>query len=140
MMLKDGRRGTLPGVFHIPGLARNLIYVSTMSDVGVQTVFEKDTCKMVRGAMVLMQVIRIRILYKLLWKKIVIVFIRWLILRPMICYHVWPTTPCCGIDDLDTSMKREFMLCIVKVWSKLFLIVHLNLIFVNILFMVKKTV
>ena len=27
----------------------------------------------------------------------VIVVIRWLILRPIIFYHVWPTRPCCGI-------------------------------------------
>ena len=47
LMLNDGRRGTLLGVFHILTLARNLIYVSTMVDVGVRTVFEKDTCKMV---------------------------------------------------------------------------------------------
>ena len=46
-MLKDAKRGTLSGVFHIPGLARNLIYVSKMSDAGVETMFEKDTCKMV---------------------------------------------------------------------------------------------
>lgn len=53
-------------MLHIPSLARNLIYVSKMSDVGVKTVFEKDTCKMVQGAMVLMRGIKIRTLYKLL--------------------------------------------------------------------------
>ena len=47
LMLNDGRRGTLLGVLHIIGLDRNLIYVSTMEDVGVRTMFEKDTCKMV---------------------------------------------------------------------------------------------
>ena len=35
LMLNDGRRGTLPGVLHIPSLARNIIYVSTMVHVGV---------------------------------------------------------------------------------------------------------
>jgi hypothetical protein len=69
-----------------------------------------------------------------------IVFIRWSILRPMRFYHAWPTQPCCGIDDWDTSTKRDFMLFIVKAWSKVFLIVPLNLMFVNIVFMVKKTV
>jgi hypothetical protein len=38
---------TLPSVLHIPGLARNLISVSKMDDVGVKTVFEKETCSMV---------------------------------------------------------------------------------------------
>ena len=47
LMLNNGRRGTLPGVLHILGLARNLIFVSTMVGAGVRTMFEKDTCKMV---------------------------------------------------------------------------------------------
>ena len=68
LMLNNGRRGTLPSVLHIPGLARNLIYVSTMIDASVRTMFEKDTCKMVRGTMVLMQGIKIGTLYKLLVK------------------------------------------------------------------------
>ena len=53
-------------MLHILGLARNLISISKMGDAGVRTVFEKDTCKMVRGTMVLMQGIRIGTLYKLL--------------------------------------------------------------------------
>ena len=47
MLLNDRRRGTLPSVLHIPGLDRNLIYVSTMVDTSVHTMFEKDTSKMV---------------------------------------------------------------------------------------------
>ena len=47
MRLMDGRIRTLPGVFHIPGLARNLISVSKMNDAGVKTIFEKETCRMV---------------------------------------------------------------------------------------------
>eukprot|EP00253_Pinus_taeda_P028557 PITA_28557 len=39
--------------------------VKTTSDEGVKTVFEKDTCKMVRGALVLMRGVRIETLYKL---------------------------------------------------------------------------
>ena len=38
---------------HILGLAQNLLYVSMLNDVGVQVVFSKDGCKMMRGAMVL---------------------------------------------------------------------------------------
>jgi hypothetical protein len=47
LLLKDGRIITLLGVQHIPDLTRNLISVSKMSDVGVHTLFEKETCKMV---------------------------------------------------------------------------------------------
>jgi hypothetical protein len=53
-------------VLHILGLERNLIYVSKMSDAGVHTLFQKDSCKMVRGAIVLMKGVWIGTLYKLL--------------------------------------------------------------------------
>ena len=54
LKLQGGRVRTLPSVLHIPTLARNLIFVSKLVDVGVKTVFEEDTCKMVREALVLM--------------------------------------------------------------------------------------
>jgi hypothetical protein len=57
---------TLPGVLHILGLARNLMSANKMSDAGVHTLFQKDTCKMVPGAMVLMRGVWIGTLYKLL--------------------------------------------------------------------------
>lgn len=59
-MMNNGRRATLLTVLHIPGLAINLIYVSTMGDGVVRTMLKKDTCKMVQGTMVLMQEIRIQ--------------------------------------------------------------------------------
>ena len=65
MQLQGGRIKTLPGVLHIPTLARNLISVSKMDDAGVKTVFEKDACNMVQGALVLIQGVRIGTLYKL---------------------------------------------------------------------------
>ena len=46
-------------------MARNLISVSKMDDAGVKTVFEKDACKMVQGALVLMRGVQIGTLYKL---------------------------------------------------------------------------
>eukprot|EP00253_Pinus_taeda_P023778 PITA_23778 len=49
LKLQGGRVRTLPGVLHIPTLARNLISISKLDDAGVKTMFEKDTCKMVRG-------------------------------------------------------------------------------------------
>jgi len=54
LKLQGGRVRTLPGVLHIPTLARNLISVSKLDDIGVKIVFEKDTYKMVRGSLVFM--------------------------------------------------------------------------------------
>eukprot|EP00253_Pinus_taeda_P035892 PITA_35892 len=65
LKLQGGRVRTLPGVLHIPALARNLISVSKLDDAGVKTVFEKETCKMVQGALVLMRGVWIGTLYKL---------------------------------------------------------------------------
>jgi hypothetical protein len=53
-------------VQHIPGLGRNLITVIKMSDDGVQILFQKDTCKMVRGVMVLMKGVCIITLYNMI--------------------------------------------------------------------------
>jgi hypothetical protein len=66
LILQDGRSRTLLGVIHIPGLERNMISVSKMSDAGMHALFQKDLCKMVRGAMVLMKGVQIGTLYKLL--------------------------------------------------------------------------
>ena len=65
MRLIDGRIRTLLGVLHIPGLARNLIFVRKMDNARVKTIFEKETCRMVRGAMVLLKGVRFGTLYKL---------------------------------------------------------------------------
>jgi hypothetical protein len=46
LFLKDGRIRNILGVLYIPYLARNLIFVSKISDVGMHTGFEKETCKM----------------------------------------------------------------------------------------------
>ena len=43
LLLKYGRIRTLPGVLHIPKLARSLISISKMEDAGVDTVFGKGT-------------------------------------------------------------------------------------------------
>jgi hypothetical protein len=61
----DGRIRTLLGVLHILGLAINLICVSKMDDAGVKIVFEKETCRMVRGEMVLLKGVWIGNMYKL---------------------------------------------------------------------------
>jgi hypothetical protein len=46
LRLIDGRNRTLPGVLHILGLERNLIYVRKMDDAGVKTICEKETLRM----------------------------------------------------------------------------------------------
>ena len=71
LKLQGGRVRTLPGVLHIPVLARNLISVSKLDDAGVKIVFEKDTCKMVQGALILMWGVHIGTLYKLQGSNVV---------------------------------------------------------------------
>eukprot|EP00253_Pinus_taeda_P022210 PITA_22210 len=65
LKLQGGRVRTLLGVLHIPALARNLIFVNKLDDAGVKTMFEKDTCKMVRGALVFTRGVWVGTLYKL---------------------------------------------------------------------------
>jgi hypothetical protein len=65
LRLIDGRIITLPGFLHILGLAINLIFVSKMDDAGVKRIFENETCKMVRGEMVLLKRVWFGNLYKL---------------------------------------------------------------------------
>jgi hypothetical protein len=63
--LMDGKIRTLLGVPHILGLGINFIYIRKMDDVGVKTVFEKETCRMARGAMVFLKGVWIGNLYKI---------------------------------------------------------------------------
>jgi hypothetical protein len=65
LRLIDGRIRTLPGVLHIPGLVINLIYVSKIDDARLKTIFEKETCRMVQGVMVLLKGVRFGTIYKL---------------------------------------------------------------------------
>ena len=65
MRSHNGRSGTLLVVSHIPGLARDLISMSDISDVGVITVFNRDTCNMLRGLMVPMRGVWAGTLFKL---------------------------------------------------------------------------
>jgi hypothetical protein len=66
LLLNDGRIRTLLGVLHIPKLARSLISVSKLDDVGLDIVLGKGTCKMVQGAMVLTRGVRCGTLYNFL--------------------------------------------------------------------------
>eukprot|EP00253_Pinus_taeda_P031414 PITA_31414 len=71
LKLQGGRVRTLPGVLHIAALAKNLIFVRMLDDVGVKIVFENDACKMVQGELVLMRGVWIGILYKLQGRTVV---------------------------------------------------------------------
>jgi hypothetical protein len=61
----DGRIRKIPGVSHIPGLAKILIFVRKMDDAGVKKIFEKETYKMVQGAMALLKGVRFGTMYNL---------------------------------------------------------------------------
>jgi hypothetical protein len=61
----DGRIRTLSGVLHILGFYRNLIYVIKMDDARVKSIFEKEICRMVRGAMVLLKGVWFETMYKM---------------------------------------------------------------------------
>jgi hypothetical protein len=65
LKLMDGRIRTLRGVLHILGLAKNLISIRKVDDVGVKTVFYKETYRMVQEAMVLLKEVRFGARYKL---------------------------------------------------------------------------
>eukprot|EP00253_Pinus_taeda_P010053 PITA_10053 len=65
LKLQGGRIRTLSSILHITALARNMIYVSKLEYACVKIVFEKDTYKMVRGALVLMRGVWIETLYKM---------------------------------------------------------------------------
>jgi hypothetical protein len=65
LRLIDGRNRTLFSVLHIPDLTKNLIYVRKMDDARVKTIFEKETCRMVRGEMVLLRGVWFGTMYKL---------------------------------------------------------------------------
>jgi hypothetical protein len=70
LFLKDGRIRTIPKVLHIPDLAIKLVSISWMIDASVHILFEKETYKMVQGAMVLMRGVQNGNLYKLLGNTI----------------------------------------------------------------------
>jgi hypothetical protein len=48
LILWDGKSINIPDVLHIPGLARNIISISNMSDAWVHTLFQKDLYKMIK--------------------------------------------------------------------------------------------
>jgi hypothetical protein len=60
-----GRIRKLPSFLHIPRLGRNLIYVTKMDDAGVKKTFERETYRMVRGAMVLLKGVRFGTIYNM---------------------------------------------------------------------------
>jgi hypothetical protein len=142
-------------VLCIPGLARNTIFVSKTSDVGVHTLFQKDSCKMVRGAMVLMKGFHIGTLYKVLGN------VESTRCNNIIAHEVDSTstqldptwvesaqTDSTKHDKIDVTMlwhermghmgEKGLRAMHIKVWSKVFLNVVYKSTFVNIAFMENK--
>jgi hypothetical protein len=74
LRLIDGSIRTLPSVLHIPGSARNLIFIIKMDDARVKTIFEKETCRMVRGEMIFLKGVQFGTLYKMQGSNISDVF------------------------------------------------------------------
>jgi len=116
LKFQGGRIRTFLGVLHIPTLARNLIFVSKLDDVGVKTMFEKDLCKMVRGALVSMQIAWIGTMYKLQGS----IFIGWcnssVVLESGAENLLVEKRPCYGIKDLEILERMAFEYIMVKVW------------------------
>jgi len=105
------------GVLHIPALARNLISVSKLDDAGVKTVFEKDTSKIVQGALVLMRGVRIGKLYKLQGRTVVDGFNISVVPENEAENLVFlEKIPCYGIKGLDILERRAFKYFLIKVW------------------------
>ena len=129
LLLKDGKIKTLPSVLHIPYLAKNLISISKMSNVGAHTIFEKDICKMVPGEMVLMRGVRCGTLYKMLGRTTIdgynnsIVFERKKEERKVPYVYGGDTMLLCyGNKYLHILERRVFNHYQVKVWLKVCLI------------------
>lgn len=53
MIFNDGRVKILKDVLHNSNLARNLISISKMNDLGVHVTFEKSGCKLSKGKLIL---------------------------------------------------------------------------------------
>jgi hypothetical protein len=124
-LLKDGRVKTLHDILHILSLAKNLISMSKMSDSCLHTIIENHTCKMVKGAMVLLRGSHIGSLYKLLERDNTndcnnVVFHEnetdktptLLVEKTMLYYQ-----------SMGHVERKAFMLCIVKAWLKVSLTV-----------------
>jgi hypothetical protein len=131
-----GRIRTLPDVLHIPGLAKNLIFVSKMDDAGVKTIFEKETCTMVRGEMVLLKGVQFGTLYKL--QGITISDGCNSSIKKKELLQSLEKRLCCGVKDWGISERRVFDYYMVKVWLKVYLNALWILISVNIVYMGRK--
>jgi hypothetical protein len=83
-----------------------------MDDAGVKTIFEKETCRMVRGEMVLLKGVRFGTLYKMQGSTISdgcnssIVLI--LELKKKELLQSLEKRLCCGIKDWGISERRVF--------------------------------
>ena len=116
LFLNDGRIKTLPGVLHILGLAINLTSINKMGDASVQTIFEKDRGKMVRGAMLFLNGVQCGTLYKLLGITVIDGCNNTIVPESKVEESNVPV--CYGIKDWDILGRRVFNHYKVKVWLK----------------------
>jgi hypothetical protein len=139
LWLIDGRIRTLHGVLHILGLAKNLISVRKMDDAGVKPIFEKEICRMVRGAMVLLKGVRFGTLYKLQGNTISDGCNSSIVPDIGVEEEITPTFSgekvMLGIKDWGISERRVFDYYMVKVRLKVCLTALCILIFMNIVYM-----
>jgi hypothetical protein len=113
----------LPRDLHIPGLAINLIFVSKVDDVGVKILFEKETCRMVRGEMVLLKGVWIGTLYNMQGRTISegcnssIVFEIGAKEEKKLLESLEKRL-CCGIKDWGILERRDLIYYVVNLWLK----------------------
>ena len=117
LFLKYGIIRSLHGVQHIPYLDKKPISISNMAMQFAYMVFEKVTCKMVQGEMVLVRV------SLLIMGVTIILFLRVAMkkIRPILSME---RKQIYGIKDWDILERRAFKHYLVKVWLKVCLIVH----------------
>ena len=93
-----------------------MISVSKMDDAGVKTVFEKDACKMVWGALVLMRGVWIGTL-KLQGSTVIDGCNSYVVPESGAeSQQSMEKRPCYGIKGLDILERRAFGYCMKMVW------------------------
>jgi hypothetical protein len=110
--IMDRRIRTLPNVLHIPRLEFFFIYVSKMDDARVKIVFKNETCRMVRGVMVLMKGVQLELYIScreslLVMGVIVLLFLR-MDLKNKKLIHCLEKRLCCGIKEWGIKERRAF--------------------------------
>jgi len=129
--MHDGKVRSLPSVMHIPGLARNLIFVSKIIDANVDFNCYKNSCNMVHGSMVLVWGVQAGTLYKLLGSTITNECNNSFILETKVD---WTNKSTLWHQRLGHIGEKDCVLYTWNVWLKKFLIFQWVLISMSITF------